>query len=460
MKYRVPVLILLSVSTLRAAGLPAIQEGQVIVLPQGERATVTTFADKQGKPHKEATRVTLRWDNEALELVFDCTDSAIADAVAKDRDSTKTWKDDSVGVLLDIGHTHSAERKPVALMLSAAGGLFDRRGRDRSYTCTGIESSIARTDGGWRATIRAPWKGLWAQPRPGEVWGLNLTRIDHEGRAYRKMKHLSWTPFAENTEEIDHWGHIIFAPAGTKPDDQSVQDARTSIRKTHEARYRDHILPHEGHMLVLAKGKAQSVSKLQRQNQEAAKLATTAMVKWDDTGLTIVFTCTDPAITAEHTQRDDIKLWKDDCVTIWLDPGHTHNTDGKLTMLQLGASGAFHDSRDGDMAFNARGAQAVATKTEDGWQGTIHVSWAGLGVAAPKPGQVWGANLTRIDQPGRYEATKTEYTSWAPIGRKFVQLDRWGHFLFAGPDGAGTEAAEAALQAAHASRGKDLIGAE
>ena len=242
MKCHIPLLLLFAASSLHAAGLPAIQEGHVIVLPQGESVTLTTFVDKLGKPHKEATRVTLRWDAEGLELVFDCTDSAIADAVAVDRDSTKTWKDD--------------------------------------------------------------------------------------------------------------------------------------------------------------------------------------------------------------------------CVTLWLDPGHTHNTAGKLTMLQLGASGAFHDARDSDMAYNARGAKAAATRTADGWQGTIHVPWQGLGVEAPKPGEVWGANLTRIDHPGAYEPTKSEYTSWAPIGRKFVQLDRWGHFLFTGPDNAGTEPARAALLAAHASRARDLRGNE
>ena len=460
MRFHLPMLILFAVSTRHAAGLPAIQEGHVTVLPQGEMVTVTTFVDKQGKPHGEAASVTLRWDDKGLELVFDCTDSAIADTVATDRDSTKTWKDDSVGVLLDIGHSHDVNKKPIALMLSAAGGLFDRRGRDTSYTCTGIESKVTRTDGGWRGTIRAPFKGLWSQPRPGDVWGLNLTRIDHEGRAYRNMKFLSWTPFAENTEKIDHWGHVVFAPAGAKADDRSVLDAKSSIRKAHEARYRDHVLPHAGSVLVLPKGKAQTIGELFLQNQEPAKLGTTATVKWDDAGLTVAFTCTDPAITAEHKERDDIKLWKDDCVTVWLDIGHTHNTAGKLTMLQVGASGAFHDARDSDIAYNARGAKTTATKTADGWLGTIHVPWKGLGVEAPKPGQLWGANLTRIDQPGVYVPTKTEYTSWAPIGRQFVQLDRWGHFLFAGPDGAGAEDAKAALQADHASRGKDLLGTE
>jgi hypothetical protein len=96
-----------------------------------------------------------------------------------------------------------------------------------------------RTEGGWRGRIRAPWKGLGAQPKVGDVWGINLTRVDQPGRYdYTKTEYLSWAPLPRDFPEIDRWGHAIFAAAGFDPDEKAVAAARKTLEVTHQARRR------------------------------------------------------------------------------------------------------------------------------------------------------------------------------------------------------------------------------
>ncbi len=169
------------------------------------------------------------------------------------------------------------------------------------------------------------------------------------------------------------------------------------------------------------------------QNGTPARNLTGATLRWDATGLEVIFDCADTGIIAEQTGRDNIKLWKDDCVYVWLDPGHLENATHQQMMLQLTASGAFHDHRDGDAAFNIEGIAADVARTDTGWRGRITMPWKGLGATAPKPGDVWGINLTRVDHPGKYNYNTMETSSWMPFPNgDAADTTQWAHVIFSG----------------------------
>ncbi|OPZ27143.1 MAG: Internalin-A precursor [Lentisphaerae bacterium ADurb.BinA184] len=192
-------------------------------------------------------------------------------------------------------------------------------------------------------------------------------------------------------------------------------------------------------------------------NPERQKTAAT--LSWDAEGLEVAFDCADTAIAAVFAEHDAVKMWKDDCVVLWLDPMHTHNPEDRCVMVQLSASGAVHDWRDRDPKFDVEGLKTEVKRTAAGWQGMIRVPWKGLGLATPKPGDVWGFNLTRIDQSVPYDLETSEYTSWVVTGSD-EKLDRWGHLVFADakakPDDKAVAQAQAAIEATHRKRSQAI----
>ncbi|MCX5660556.1 MAG: hypothetical protein NTW19_12655 [Planctomycetota bacterium] len=444
------------------------QPGKTLVLPKGKPVTVTGMTLKGGGAVKEDSVVTLTWDDKGLDAVFDNTDSAIASEFATTRDSVKFWKDDSVELLLDIGHRHDTRTpatQPIEIALSVAGGLLDAKGRDVGFNIEGIESTVARTEKGWRASIHIPWKGLGAEPKVNEVWGLNLGRIDHEGKADANPKHMSWSPYSgADFKEVNEWGHVVFAPADATPESEGVKAAVEAIRKRHDDVIAATIFPQTEKTLALPQGEAVKATGFVNMNTDAPELQpTSATMKWTPEAIEFVFDCTDGAIAAAYSEHDAIKMWKDDCVVVWLDPGHTHNTEGKFLQIMCSATGAVHDIRNGDPKFDIEGLKSAVVRTDKGWQATIKIPWQGLGVEPPKPGEAWGFNMSRIDQPGVWDYTKTDLTTWAP-GAKDGQIDRWGHLVFvaakAGADDPALKQARLAIDKMHESRRQAILASQ
>jgi hypothetical protein len=163
--------------------------------------------------------------------------------------------------------------------------------------------------------------------------------------------------------------------------------------------------------------------------------ATRATVKWDDTALTVIVDCADTNILALHAERDDVEMWRDDYVEVFLDIGHTHE-DGWLRIL-VSASGGICDARGrspvydacgGDLRYRLLGLlpQTKAERTDNGWRATLVMPWKGIG-KKPQPGDVWGFNLHRENQP------EHEYSCWTPTPRGTANVHMWGHLVFAEP---------------------------
>lgn len=163
------------------------------------------------------------------------------------------------------------------------------------------------------------------------------------------------------------------------------------------------------------------------------KAPTAAVVRWDHDALTVAFECADENVVAKSRRHDDADIWRDDCVEVFLDVGHTHKADGRWFHVIVSAAGALLDEHVGVLAHDIKGLKANVERTPAGWNAEIVIPWAGLDVR-PEPGDVWGLNLNRedYDAPGQ-EAS--EYTCWSPTYGGFHNVNQWGHVVFAGPKG-------------------------
>lgn len=462
-----------------ADGVALSADRQMLVLPKGKRVRVSGMTAKGAAP-AAATEVTASWDDDGMTFVFECADTNLVSKWAEARDSEKTWKDDSVAVLLDLGHRHAEGENFVMFKLSAAGGLQDCRGksRDIAFTVPGATSAIelpsgavdarqilpptaeqqgaaASTvpEGHWRGTIRIPWKGLGAKPAEDEVWGVNFTRIDQPGTTF-----MAWAPFDEQFEELRSFGHLVFAAADAPTDAKAAAARRESVKLAHARLATEYL--NEGVSASVSRTRPAVVGEWGVIKTGARpKQATTASLAWGDGGLDVVFDCTDDGVVAAQEGRDNIKLWKDDSVYLFLDTGHSHNVE-RCWMIQVSASGACLDQRNNDPKVDPPGVTVKTERTDKGWRAHLGIPWQALGVGAPRAGEVWGLNLARMDQPGKLDYENMEMSSWAPLPEGDVSLfDHWGHLVFVS-EGEGAKAdqgaAEQSVKAAHDGRWRQM----
>ncbi|MBI3923626.1 MAG: hypothetical protein HY318_19560 [Armatimonadetes bacterium] len=86
-------------------------------------------------------------------------------------------------------------------------------------------------------------------------------------------------------------------------------------------------------------------------------------------------------------------VWNDDCVEIYLKPGHralchfAANTLGGRFMR--GASDSW---------------QSVAKRSDDGWTIEVALPFSAMQEPAPLPGEIWGANFCREEKPHREDS--------------------------------------------------------
>ncbi len=218
--------------------------------------------------------------------------------------------------------------------------------------------------------------------------------------------------------------------------------------------YDEAVSPNPGNVLVPDRAQPAAATDFRVAITGAApKQRTDVAVNWDANALDVAFTCADTGIVAAIPERDNIKLWKDDGVYVWLDPGHTHNNDKNYIMIQVSAGGTVHDLKNSDPAFNVNGLKVQTARTKTGWSARLRIPWNGLGVATPVPGDVWGVNFTRMDQPGKLDFENMQMSSWVALPNQPgdpTELSRWGHLVFgAGGDAAPASAAQKAIEKTH-----------
>ncbi len=82
----------------------------------------------------------------------------------------------------------------------------------------------------------------------------------------------------------------------------------------------------------------------------------------------------------------------------------------------------------------------------------LSLPFKGLGIKAPKPGDVWGINFSRMDQPGKLDMDLMQNSSWVSIGYVgdlFKTGDLWGHLIFADKGATDSVSARKAMDATH-----------
>ena len=176
-------------------------------------------------------------------------------------------------------------------------------------------------------------------------------------------------------------------------------------------------------MLTVSQGDDGSIiHALRGVSGEEVSLPTTVRVRWNEQSLILRFDCIDSQINSQERPRDG-ELWFDDCVEVFLDPGHTHDPSSSWIQVMANASGSIFDARGGDSTVNIDGLKVLQTRTPEGWRVEMTIPWDGLGIR-PQPGDVWGFNVNREKHPD------TAYQCWSPTFGAFNSIHQWGHLVF------------------------------
>lgn len=170
---------------------------------------------------------------------------------------------------------------------------------------------------------------------------------------------------------------------------------------------------------------------------------TTARLTWDDDYLYVAFTSPDSDIWNERRGRD-AKLWEQDAVEIYLDPG----ADGRdYVEIQVSPTGEIFDAHFstqrqppweeaaarltmGGMVARVE-AQGSVNQRDDGvqdvsWTAEIRIPWRELpGVDKAPSGETWGMNLYRIGVGG-----EDFMGSWVAVGGDFHNVGAFGRAVF------------------------------
>jgi len=218
-----------------ADGLSLCQTGQVLVVPQGKHGIrVGPFVTPKNTPPIAETDATVKWDDTALTVIFDCADTNIQ-ASHTQRDDAEMWRDDCVEVFLDMGHTH--DDGWLHILVSASGGfcdaqgsrpVYDTTGGDLRYQLTGLKTRVQRTTSGWCATLVIPWQGLGRKPKAGDIWGFNLNRENHPEEEYS-----CWSPTPHGFTDFNEWGHLVFVPPSRDGEAIADRNSLEAIAKRH-----------------------------------------------------------------------------------------------------------------------------------------------------------------------------------------------------------------------------------
>lgn len=160
---------------------------------------------------------------------------------------------------------------------------------------------------------------------------------------------------------------------------------------------------------------------------------TQVRMAYDDTNLYVAYKCFENRMSKLSTKQTmrDTNIWKDDSVGIDLD---TNLDRATFFRLRASASGVLFDAafdkpglRQGNMSWDPDWKVNI-TKDEDSWSAFMVIPFKSFGVAAPKEGTVWGANLGRRSIPSR------EQSPWAQCRPAIQDIPAWGNFVFSGSD--------------------------
>jgi len=148
-------------------------------------------------------------------------------------------------------------------------------------------------------------------------------------------------------------------------------------------------------------------------------------VVYDDRRLIFGVICEEPMASKPAPvprMRDSHAVFHDECVEIFIDPGHTQST---YYQFAVNLAGSVYDSKGQDPAWSAP-VEAATRIGKDAWTLEFAVPWSALGVR-PTSGSIHGFNVCR----DRYIGAK-QWTNWARVIGGFHDPIRFGHAILDG----------------------------
>jgi hypothetical protein len=157
----------------------------------------------------------------------------------------------------------------------------------------------------------------------------------------------------------------------------------------------------------------------------------TSLAAWtDDTSLHIQVVCTESnlkGLKALHRTRDSA-VWQDDCIEVFLDPGHTHR---EYWHIVVNPAGTVLDELAGpegkDAGRNLEGLEVFSGLEAGAWTVSLRIPFKAPGIAPPRPGSCWAFNVTRSNSASPSDG----FSTWSPLGSDSFHQPAWfGHLVF------------------------------
>jgi len=120
----------------------------------------------------------------------------------------------------------------------------------------------------------------------------------------------------------------------------------------------------------------------------------------------------------------DGDVWHDDCIELFFDPKHDHETYYQFIVNTMGTQ---YDAIGFDRLWNCKW-QAAASLGADAWYAELAIPFASLEASPPSPDAIWGYNLNRERNAGG----STELYNWADVQGVFHNPGLFGHLWFVG----------------------------
>lgn len=149
-------------------------------------------------------------------------------------------------------------------------------------------------------------------------------------------------------------------------------------------------------------------------------------LSWDDESIYIaVVSPARDGLRAEARDRDHSRIVRDDAVEILLNSDIAAND---YFQLVFNSTGAFYDGRNGDRSWSVKSIPVNNRVTADEWVIELAIPFDELGVASPRPGNLWRFNLCRT-----FTAPTVSYTSLSPARDTYYNPRTFVYLRFLDP---------------------------
>lgn len=173
-----------------------------------------------------------------------------------------------------------------------------------------------------------------------------------------------------------------------------------------------------------------------------ARVQSRTIIVYDDEALYVGVHMDEPhPKTLKASSREyDGRLWWDDSVELYIEPGHTHGAYYKFVSNSLGTRADWRglDTPEGFKLLDwgaGTSWTAAAHVGKDFWSLELRFPWSDFGVEPPQAGAVWSFEVVRFryahDPNDKSKGRKREYSSWN-VGAGHRAPHRFGNLVFGG----------------------------